>query len=111
MERERGYGVILGQRPLLKGDLAYLGRHGLERLCSEDQFLLHEHGGGRVTLICSSLKEGEWRHKRDLKRGRRGRAFQLDKVDCSDGQEGKGPEDEWTGQSPWLREGKKGERR
>lgn len=29
---------------------------------------------------------------------------------CPDGQEGKGPEDEWTGPFSWRREGAKGKR-
>lgn len=57
-------GISQGCQPLLKGGLAYLGRCGLERLCSGDQFASRERGGQRITLICRSLREGGWRHER-----------------------------------------------
>lgn len=57
-------GISQGCQPLLKGGLAYLGRRGLERLCSGDQFASRECGGQRITLICRSLREAGWRHER-----------------------------------------------
>lgn len=72
-------GLYQGSPPLSKGCLVYLGRRGLERLCSGDQLALQEHGGGKVTFICSRLREGAWRHERFEK----GEGFLTGQLDCA----------------------------
>lgn len=91
-------GISQGCQPLLKGGLAYLGRRGLERLCSGDQFASRERGGQRITLICRSLREGGWRHERFEKGKKQEGILARQARLCPDGRGGgEGHEDKWTG--------------